>query len=375
MTKQFSQGYALLIGVSQSQESGLALPDVAQDISAIRRVLAHPQRCAYDPANLLVLQSEQATRQGILDGLAWLQEKLAAHPDGNATAVIYYSGHGWCEQKSQAYYLIPYDVNLQRLRLTALRADDFAASISDIQPRRLLVVLDCCHAGGMGVKDPFGAAVPAGYAAAAIPAGLVMDDKPSVGVGTGAKGIEQLEQGSGRAVLSSSRENQSAYLRRDRQMSIFTYHLIESLTGHAAHPADATEVLVSDVIGHVHRRVPASAKAEYDTVQQPDYRVSGNFPVALLLGGRGIRKGQPAPDPLADLEDEPAAPVDASYRATLAGNGVIVQGNNNTTVGAGGVLVKGSIGGDVVTGKKITQTAGDNAIQIGQSRDVKINRR
>ena len=102
-------------------------------------------------------------------------------------------------------------------------------------------------------------------------------------------------------------------------MSIFTYHLIEALTGHAQPAEGATEVLVSDVMGHVWRRVPASARADCDADQQPDYQVSGNFPVALLLGGKGLSKGLTPPDPLQPL---PAAPSIVSQ--TMAGAGVQV---------------------------------------------------
>lgn len=44
-------------------------------------------------------------------------------------------------------------------------------------------------------------------------------------------------------------------------------------------------------------------------------------------------------------------------------------------VNGNGVIVQGNVGGDVVTGTKITQTAGDNAIQIGQAGDVTIDRK
>jgi hypothetical protein len=54
--------------------------------------------------------------------------------------------------------------------------------------------------------------------------------------------------------------------------------------------------------------VPQSAKTDWDREQTPDYQVSGNFPVALLLGGKGLSKGQPAPDPL-------KLPVEAKPRA------------------------------------------------------------
>jgi hypothetical protein len=48
------------------------------------------------------------------------------------------------------------------------------------------------------------------------------------------------------------------------------------------------------------RRVPASAR-EQGVEQIPDHRLTGNFPVALVLGGDGLAKGQAAPDPLLPL--------------------------------------------------------------------------
>ena len=69
--------------------------------------------------------------------------------------MIYYTGHGWRDTASSppAYYLIPYDVRETAVRARSLRAEDFAAEIAALQPKRLLVLLDCCHAGGMGVKE------------------------------------------------------------------------------------------------------------------------------------------------------------------------------------------------------------------------------
>jgi hypothetical protein len=65
----------------------------------------------------------------------------------------------------------------------------------------------------------------------------------------------------------------------------------------------------------------------------------------------------------------------AAQQSAALGSGVVVQGNNNTIIGAGGVMVGGNVGGDVVAGTKITQNAGDNAVQIGQAQDVKVIQR
>ncbi len=347
MPPTFANGYALLIGVTENQVARWALPDVAQDIAALAGVLKHPERCAYLAENVKLVAGPEATRQGILDGLGWLEEHLQADPSGNATAVIYYTGHGWRDTAtdSPTYYLIPYDVRESAIQARSLRADDLAAEIAALNPQRLLVVLDCCHAAGMGVKE---LAPAAGFASTALPARLLMTSTKAVAAIAGGKGLEQLAQGSGRAVLSSSQGDQPSYIRRDRKMSIFTYHLIEALTGHAQPAAGATEVLVSDVMSHVWRRVPQSAQTDWGADQQPDYQVSGNFPVALLLGGKGLGRGMTAPDPLA----APVAPAPGGDQIIATGpvatrGSAVSTGSGAAVAGDGNIVITGKVGRNV----------------------------
>ena len=153
MPASFAHGYALLIGVDQNQVPGWELPPVAQDVAALHNVLAHPERCAYPPDHVRRVCGPDATLTGILDGLDWLQAAVQADPE--ATAVLYYSGHGWRDLSApDHYYLVPYDAREDRLRFTALRAADLQARIAALRPQRLLVLLDCCHAAGLSVKGP-----------------------------------------------------------------------------------------------------------------------------------------------------------------------------------------------------------------------------
>lgn len=282
--QRFAHGYALLIAVSDNQIPAYALPAVARDAAALRAVLVNPERCAYLPENVRLVQGRDASRAGIRAGLAWLRQKLAADQTGNATAVVFYSGHGAYDRDTKTYYLLPFDLR-QPIIQSLIPAADIAAEIEQVRPQRLLVMLDCCHAGGMGIKGEE-LLDTEGLIKAAAPART-----PSV---------VTLMEGQGRAVLSSSTASESSYVRADRSMSIFTYHLVEALTGHAQ-PEGATEVLVSDIMSYVSRAVPQSARREYGVSQTPVYDLSGeNFPVALLLGGRGTKDGD-APEPLADI--------------------------------------------------------------------------
>ncbi|MBP6789317.1 MAG: caspase family protein [Candidatus Promineofilum sp.] len=323
----FANGYALVIAVNENQIPGYALPTVAKDATAVRDVLIHPQRCAYAAENVRLLLGRDATREGIRGGLAWLKERIAADSSGDATAVFFYSGHGAYNPDDNSYYLLPYDLR-SPLADSLLRAEDVAAEIEAVQPRRLLVVLDCCHAGGMGIKGE-DLMIEGGLRKSAAPAE--------------ARPVVALARGQGRAALSSSSAAESSYVRSDRAMSIFTYHFVEALTGHAQGEG-ATEVLVSDIMGHVSRAVPASARAEYDAAQTPVYQTSGeNFPVALLLGGKGISKGAPLPSPTAPLPPVAGPTINTGGGATFGG-----------PVTAAGDIQAGrkTVGGDEIRGSK-----------------------
>jgi uncharacterized caspase-like protein len=131
MSHTFTHGYALLVGVDENRVSGYALPDVAKDIQAVTEVLIHPRRCAYPKDNVKTLTGQEATRQGILDGLEWLQERIQADSSDNTTAIVYYTGHGWhnAAAGSSEFYLIPYDIREDKIRSRALRAMDFAEAV------------------------------------------------------------------------------------------------------------------------------------------------------------------------------------------------------------------------------------------------------
>ena len=100
MSQQFAHGYALLIGVDEHSVNKWTLPEVAKDVAAVQQVFTHPQRCAYFDKNVKVIQGSDATRDGIKRGLAWLHQRIEADASGNATAVVYYAGHGWVDTSS-----------------------------------------------------------------------------------------------------------------------------------------------------------------------------------------------------------------------------------------------------------------------------------
>jgi hypothetical protein len=319
MAIAFPHGYALLIGVGDSAYQRWSLPTTVKDACAIQAALTDPELCAYpnDAEHIRLLHDGGATRAAILDGLAWLaaQTKL----DSQATAVVYYSGHGWLDRTTGRYYLLPHDVAPFDIPGSALAAADFTATLRDVRARRLLVILDCCHAEEMASAkaDLSSGALPPGFAPAALPKDLV----------------DTLKQGEGRAVFTSSRGEQRSWIRPDGTLSIYTAHLIEALQGAGNQPGDTT-VRISNLMNHLGKAVPTSARALCQAEQTPFFdQAAEDFAVALLRGGKGLPAGGWVPAATGPAQRSARVVTASGERGVAIGgdakNSTIITGDRN----------------------------------------------
>lgn len=257
---KFEHGYALLIGV------GADLPVTVKDASGLRDILVDSQRCAYPEQQVNLLTRETANRQGILDGLDWLQKKVKADPQ--ATAVVYFSGHGG--RTLSDYFLVPYGYDPGDVAGTAVSGAEFTDKLRALKAQKLLVLLDCCHAGGMAeAKMP-------GFIKSPMPPEL--------------DGV--LTSGSGRVVIASSRKDELSYT--GTPYSIFTQALREGLAGLGAANRDGY-AYIADIALYVGRVVPNRTKDR----QHPILKLAAadNFAVSYYAGGD--KAVQPLEDGLA----------------------------------------------------------------------------
>ncbi|PZV11300.1 MAG: peptidase C14 caspase catalytic subunit p20 [Leptolyngbya sp.] len=300
MPEQFTHGYALLIGVGKTADARWSLPVTVKDAQALKAVLIDPNLCAYPstPDHIRLLHDEGATRSAILAGLDWLQGKAAA--DSDATIVLYYSGHGMFDLASHTYYLLQHDFDRQSIAQTALAADTLTEKLRQMTAKRLWVIIDSCHAEGMAsAKDD----LPADWLPTALPKGVV----------------DALKQGEGRAVFTSSRGNQSSWVRPDQTLSLYTYHLLEALKGAANQPGDRL-VTLSNVMTHLGKTVALSARTLSQAEQTPFFdTATEDFPVALLRGGKGLPSQPQSPAlPRVMTNQEVVTPALAMSRRSLA---------------------------------------------------------
>ncbi len=270
---RFSYGHALIIGVGAYANPKLSVAGdtAANDARALGSLLRDSRFAAYPEDHVHVLVDAKASRDHILDAL----EELAHRVDGG-TALIYFAGHG--EPLGDNYALLPYDADLHRLAETALPAELFQRRVAKIRERagNLVVLLNCCHAGGIGdeVLEP-SAGGPSGIA-----------PPPAF--------YRPLAVKSGQVVISASRPNQRAGARsyRDPQHTVFGAHLIEALSGQA--PGAGAGLSVLELFAHLCACVPADAQHIVDhwqsLAQEPllyAAQLDGDVTVAVRPGWRG----------------------------------------------------------------------------------------
>lgn len=270
MAQTYSQGYALIIGV------GADLPVTIEDAQAISDLLLDSSRCAYRRDQVRLLVGGDARRESIISSLEWLAE--LAGPD--ASAIVYFSGHGI---QTPDFHLVPHGFDWNDLGRTAIAGSEFTQQLRSVKSGRLLVLLDCCHAGGQAeAKSP-------------LPPGI----------------LEELGRGAGRVVIASSRKDEVSWT--GRPYSQFTTAVLESLAGYGAFEQDGY-ARVLDLAMYVGRRVPERTGDK----QHPIIKVSNledNFAIAYYAAGDGTPKVLPW---TAAEATPPAAAPDSADRQAQA---------------------------------------------------------
>lgn len=257
---QFDKGRALVVGLARYDEVS-GLPDaVLHDACDVADLLRSSEYCGFPAANVRLLLDEQAT----LDALRAALAELATASGEDDTVIVFFSGHGarLGQAPNEASALVPFDTRLSDLDGSTLSESELSSSLAKIKAKRLLVLVDACHAGG---------------------AGVLKGDAGHVRLGLVEKTLQRLASGAGRVIMASSRASETSLVMPGARNSVFTGRLLEALRGQARTSGDGL-IRVFDIFNYVAEHVAQTVPGR----QHPIFKASDledNFPVALERGG------------------------------------------------------------------------------------------
>jgi uncharacterized caspase-like protein len=238
-TKAAEKRVGVFIGISKFQDKSiraLTIPD--KDAEKMAAVMKNEGK--FDTT--YVLTNEKATLANIR---AYICEKLVAETRPGDTVMIFWSGHGGrcantdgSEPDGFDEFLVPYDGSLESnaaVRKTMLLDKTMGRWVQELDGRKVMVVLDTCHSGGFGAV-----AKGIGEKDEDFVKGLGFADKKKnkwgdIGVDkwtkshflatemSRAKSIGQKDA----AVLASSTAKQVSFERRQKDLSVLTYYVVE----------------------------------------------------------------------------------------------------------------------------------------------------
>ncbi len=265
----FSKGYALLVGIANYTNVRRLPPTVLKDAEDISSVLKDPLNCGYPESHIKHLVDVQATADQIRSGFRWLAEQTS---EGD-TAVFFFSGHGGRIENERGSvannYLIPVDMDPADLTHTAIDGQELISLLRNIKAGRLLILFDCCYAGGIGEAKGISDAI-----------------LPDFKSGLDENLYARLSTGAGRVIIASSRSDELSWILPGMENSLFTHYLLKALRGEAPTRSDDGVIRVFDIYDYVSENV-----ITHEERQHPVFKgeLERNFPVALQNGGKSLQ--------------------------------------------------------------------------------------
>lgn len=195
--------WALVIGISRFKKAEINLKYPAKDARDFADFLISDGKFAAD--HVALLTDEAATRGNILSVLGdrWLPR--VANPDD--LVLIFISSHGSpsAVDVGGVNYLIAHDTDPENLFATGIPMQDLARVIKlRVHSDRVVVFLDACHSGAVA------------------PASKGLSRHGNIDA-------DEIAQGTGQLIISSSLPDQRSWEAEDVQNGVFTKHLIAAL--------------------------------------------------------------------------------------------------------------------------------------------------
>jgi len=247
--------HSLIIGINEYKNGKYNLNYAKADATSFQEEIAKGMMGLTKSQNAIFIKDTDATKENITAAL----EKIASEAQPQDIFVFYYAGHGVMNNEKE-FYIVPTDVtqlygndaSLSQKGISASFLKDLATNIT---AQKQLYILDACQsAGALNAVASRGAAEE--------------------------KAIAQLARSTGTHWLTASGSEQFATEFSELGHGVFTYALLEALSGKA--DSGDKRVTVNEIKAYIESRVPEISEKYKGSPQYPSsFGFGQDFPVSV----------------------------------------------------------------------------------------------
>ena len=180
----------------------------------------------------------------------------------NDTLIFYYSGHGVPDSNGDIY-LSTSELHPDNPRKRGFAFDDLTKLLQECISTKIVMILDSCYSGSAKISK--------GHE----------DDVVKIASAAIQRQSNEINTGEGRCILAASQALQEAYILEEKNHSIFTYYLLQGLSGEDEEAIDKYGNVTVDTLGkYVYNKImslPPNKKPK----QKPIRKVEASGDIVL----------------------------------------------------------------------------------------------
>lgn len=256
-TPQGLQAHILVIGIDKYKNSKYDLNYAVADATSFKESVMQGVKNITSKVNIYEIKNDEAVRENIISKLT----EVTSRANPQDIFVFYYAGHGVvAQQGDKDFYLVPHDVtqlygNDGALKQKGISAKELKQIASSIPAQKQLYILDACQSAG---------------ALNTIAARGAIEEKA----------IAQLARSTGTHWLTASGSEQFATEFDELGHGVFTYALLEALSGKA--DSGDKRITVNEIKAYIESRVPEISEKYKGSPQYPSsFGFGQDFPVGI----------------------------------------------------------------------------------------------
>jgi WD40 repeat protein len=244
--------HVLAVGINKYSDPKLTLGYSVPDAKSIVAAFEQSSKGVFSDVVVHPLYDGKATRAGIMAGL-----KSLAGVDQNDVVVIYLAGHGIVV--GDDWVFLPYEAKYQKTfenyRKGAVTAREMQDALVDAQAQRVLVMIDSCQSGA--TVETFEQ--------------LQNFER---------RYIRNFSRVAGVTVIAASRRDQEAIELPSLGHGLFTYVVLEGLTGDADSAPKDGSVTAHEIVQYADAQIPGMSQRYLDEPQVPmAFALGADFPL------------------------------------------------------------------------------------------------